>query len=103
ATATSGLWKPARLESWSTARLAAVRTEALLPDGAHEGARGVVRVSVDVERAADVALTLTVAAGDGTTTVEIPAEATSATAEVELASVELWWPRTHGAQPLTDV
>ncbi len=103
ATATSGLWKPARLESWSTARLAAVRTEALLPGGAHEGARGVVRVSVDVERAGDVPLTLTVAAGDGTTTVDIPTGATSATAEVELASVELWWPRTHGAQPLTDV
>ena len=103
ATATSGLWKPARLESWSTARLAAVRTEALLPDGATEGARGVVRVSVDVERVADVPLTLTVAVGDATTTVDVPAGATSATADVELASVELWWPRTHGAQPLHDV
>lgn len=103
ATATSGLWKPARLESWSTARLAAVRTEALLPDGATEGARGVVRVSADVERVADVPLTLTVAVGDATTTVDVPAGATSATADVELASVELWWPRTHGAQPLSDV
>lgn len=103
ATATSGLWKPARLESWSTARLAAVRTEALLPDGATEGARGLVRVTVEVERVSDEPLALTVTADDADVTVEIPAGATSATADVELASVELWWPRTHGAQPLYDV
>lgn len=103
ATATSGLWKPARLESWSSARLANVRTEALLPDGATEGARGVVRVTVDVERASDEPLTLTVAVAGADETIDVPAGASSATVDVELESVDLWWPRTHGAQPLYDV
>ena len=102
-TATSGLWRPVRLESWSSARLASVRTEALLPDGATEGARGVVRVTVDVERTSDEELSLTVAAGDCAETVVVPAGETTATLDVELASVDLWWPRTHGDQPLYDV
>ncbi|PFG36939.1 beta-mannosidase [Flavimobilis soli] len=102
-TATSGIWKPVRLRSWSTARLATVRTEALLPDGATEGARGVVRVSVEVERVSDAPLQLCVAVGSARTSVEVPAGETTASADVMLEAVALWWPRTHGAQPLYDV
>ncbi|MGO2746503.1 glycoside hydrolase family 2 protein [Microbacterium sp.] len=98
ATATSGIWREVRLESWSIARLDEVRVVAS-PDG--EG--GIVRVHVGLERAADTDLELTVRAAGAEQTACIAASASSADVELLISDVERWWPAGHGAQPLYDV
>ncbi|ANJ26001.1 glycosyl hydrolase 2 galactose-binding domain-containing protein [Agromyces aureus] len=116
ATATSGIWRPVRLESWSTARLddVLVRTEV-------DGGGGAVIVEVSVvfapsaggggdARAADrrdadrrdVPVFVSVAvAGPGLD--EIPSALVDlvdgrASVRVDLEHVERWWPIGHGAQ-----
>lgn len=92
-TATSGIWRPVRLESWSTARLDAV---VVLP--AVSGSAGTVDLRIQVE-ALDPEIPLTVVARLG--------EHASARASVvdgaarlhlEEADVRLWWPRGYGEQ-----
>ena len=113
-TATSGIWRPVRLESWSTARLAAVRPVVTVGhdgalDGAHDDApvAGRVAVHVDLQRtsATDLRLAATVG-GHGTNStavVTVPAGQTSAVVEVDVDDARLWWPRGYGEQPLYDV
>jgi len=99
-TATSGIWRPVSVESWSVARLERASVVAA-PDG--EG--GTVEVDVVVERVGDGAraldLIVEVAGLRGTAT--IPAGATAARAVVRVPRVERWWPVGHGDQPLYDV
>ena len=99
-TATSGIWKPVTLESWSSVRLAAVR-----PVVTVDGARGVVDVHVDLERAGADAGPVTVRAtvGDVTQEARVEPGADSAVVQVVVDDPELWWPRGHGGQPLYDV
>ncbi|SDR87906.1 beta-mannosidase [Paraoerskovia marina] len=107
-TATSGLWKPVAIESWSTARLASVRPVVTVdvPDGARAGARGdgVVEVHVEIERAQSSTEALDVVArvGEAATTVTVPAGESCAVVRVEVPQAELWWPRGYGEQPLYD-
>nr|WP_231121577.1 hypothetical protein [Motilibacter peucedani] len=97
---TSGIWRPVALESWSTARLAAVRPLVTVEEG-----RGVARVHVDVERAGagDGDLPVRVRVGDHTVDGVVAAAATATVAEVVVEDPELWWPHSHGGQPLYDV
>ncbi|MBD8538917.1 glycoside hydrolase family 2 protein [Frigoribacterium sp. CFBP 8751] len=99
-TATSGIWKPVTLESWSSVRLAAVR-----PVVTVDGARGVVDVHVDLERAGAAAGPVTVRAtvGDVTQEARVEPGADSTVVQVVVDDPELWWPRGHGGQPLSDV
>lgn len=98
ATATSGLWRPVHLESWSTARLAQVLVHAE-PNGA--GGTVSARVQIAAATEADLTLRLDVAG--------VRAEATLAAGSVAadlvatVPDVELWWPVGHGAQPRYDV
>jgi beta-mannosidase len=98
---TAGVWRPARLEHWSTARLAAVRPEVTVDaDGT-----GRVEVRLDVERtAAGAGRPLTVRLEVGGTAAEaaVPAGAAGASVRLDLPGVELWWPRGHGGQRLYD-
>lgn len=98
ATATSGIWRPVRLQSWSTARLDDVRVRATA-----EESGGRVDVEVAVARASDSELELRVDVEGETASVVIPAGSERAVASVALAAVERWWPAGHGAQPLSDV
>lgn len=98
ATATSGIWRPVRLESWSQARLERVRVHA-----EPSGSGGVVHVTADVVRAAPGAVSLTVAVGDVERTIEVGAGDGTVSLSVELEQAELWWPAGHGDQPLYDV
>ncbi|MGF0117615.1 glycoside hydrolase family 2 protein [Promicromonospora sp. Marseille-Q5078] len=112
-TATSGIWRPVRLESWSVARLAAVRPVVTVPavpavpSGA-PAADGHVDVHVDLERAGSdgpVTVTATVA-GHGareSATVTVPAGERSAVVPVDVRDARLWWPRGHGEHPLYGV
>jgi beta-mannosidase len=115
-TATSGIWKPVTLESWSSVRLAAVR-----PVVTVDGARGVVDVHVDLERAVASAevgsgagsepvvggtagpLTVRATVGDVTQEARVEPGADSTVLQVVVDDPELWWPRGHGGQPLYDV
>jgi beta-mannosidase len=90
-TATSGIWRPVRLDSWSTARIVALRVVPTI-----DGTDGLAEVSVDLDRATDAALDLRVTLAGATVVVPVPAGASSATAVARVADVERWWPRGHG-------
>ena len=97
--ATVGMWRPVTLQSWSTARLDAVR-----PVVDVDGTRGLVDVHVDVERASDpVPLVVTARVGGVTESLTIAAGETSGSLSLALEDVDVWWPRGHGDQPLYDI
>ncbi len=93
----AGIWKPIRIESWDTVRLAAVRPLASVQDGV-----GVLQTEIDLdwlpEATEPVRLVATVA-GQETATVVDPGTP-SASLRLEVPAAELWWPRGHGDQPL---
>lgn len=96
---TAGIWKDARLESWSGARLAEVRTAITL-----DGGTGVARVTAlfettDAAAPADRVLVVEVAGQR----VEVAPTGVTAEAEVRVADVDVWWPRGMGDQPLYDL
>ncbi|GHE97010.1 glycoside hydrolase family 2 protein [Streptomyces fumanus] len=96
---TAGIWRPVRLERWSTARLERVRPLVTVTDGT-----GRVEVRVDIERTGRgagrrLALDATVAGVTARTEVD----GTEAVLTLEVPEPELWWPRGHGAQPLYDL
>jgi beta-mannosidase len=97
----AGIWKPLRLLSWSTARIASVRP---LVD-VEPGGTGVLRAHVDVRRAPGedaAAEDLRVGVEVAGVRVEgvVPAGSTTATVEVRVPQVERWWPRGYGEQAL---
>lgn len=97
---TAGIWRPARLESWSTARLAQVR-----PLVTVAGGDGRIEAHAALERTESGAgreLTLTVETAGRTAAQAVPAGADSAVAVLEVPAPDLWWPRGHGDQPLYD-
>lgn len=102
ATFTSGLWKPVRLESWSTARLAEVRVTAT-----PEGAGGVVDVEIVIERATDASAPLSASVMVNGPGIQAPLPAAivavdgdRALVRVDLDEVRRWWPAGYGEQPL---
>ncbi|MGC0239599.1 glycosyl hydrolase 2 galactose-binding domain-containing protein [Arthrobacter sp. SD76] len=99
ATATSGIWRAVRLETWSMARLSEVRVQAA-PDAAGNG--GTVTAEVEVEHARDAPspLELIIEVAGVEARVVVDPGASRATATVKLPAVELWWPAGHGDQPL---
>ncbi|MFD9391253.1 glycoside hydrolase family 2 protein [Streptomyces sp. NPDC060000] len=94
---TAGIWRPVRVERWSTARLARVRPLVTVEQGI-----GVVELRVDVERTrVEAGLTLEARVGGRSARAEVTG--TSATVRVEVPDAELWWPRGYGEQALYDV
>ncbi len=95
---TAGIWKPVRIEHWSTARLARVT-----PLVTVEGATGKVEARVELERTATGAereLTVALRVGDLRAEARVPAGADRTTVTVEVPDAPLWWPRGYGDQPL---
>ncbi|WBQ03571.1 glycoside hydrolase family 2 protein [Kribbella sp. CA-293567] len=95
---TAGIWRPVRLEGWSTARLAAVRPLVTVVDGI-----GRVQVHLDVERTVagqSKELQATLQVGGEILEVQLPAGAQTAVVELEMPDVALWWPRGYGEQNL---
>jgi beta-mannosidase len=96
---TAGIWRPVTLQSWRTARLAAVR-----PVVDVVGSRGTVDVHVDVERADRAArLEIVARVGGAEASLSLGAGETSGVMSVSVDDVERWWPRGHGEQPLYDL
>ncbi|ACZ29307.1 glycoside hydrolase family 2 TIM barrel [Xylanimonas cellulosilytica DSM 15894] len=102
----AGIWKPIGLDSWSGARIAAVRP---LVDVDDDGV-GLLTAHVEVERATGdeavpVTVTLTPPSGGAalTATAVVPAGTTSTAVVVRVPDVAVWWPVGHGDQPLYGV
>lgn len=102
---TAGIWRAARLESWSDGRLASVRPQATLrPFGVGE-----LVVDIDTERP------VSTLPGDHRVVVEIagggadpvgdsrPVEGRTTRVVVHLPTVQSWWPRDRGSQQLYDL
>jgi beta-mannosidase len=98
ATFTSGLWRPAALESWSVARFDDVRVVAT-----PEGDGGRIEVTATLARTSDEAVEVTVTAAQRAVSVTVPAGAREARIRLDLDTVERWWPVGHGPAALTDV
>ncbi|WP_206515637.1 glycoside hydrolase family 2 protein [Georgenia faecalis] len=100
---TAGMWRPVRLERWSTARLAAARP---VVDLAEDG-EGIVRVHVEVERAASgsgMPLTVEVRLGTGQSAqARLAPGEDHAVVEVRVPAAPVWWPAGYGDQPLVDL
>lgn len=94
---TAGIWRPVRVEQWSTARIARVRPLVTVEEGT-----GQVELVVDVERTR-VEAPLTVEATVGGVRARAEIEGTSGAVRLSVPDVALWWPRGYGEQPLYDV
>ncbi|GHH92008.1 glycoside hydrolase family 2 protein [Streptomyces capillispiralis] len=94
---TAGIWRPVRLERWSTARISRVRPLVTVEDGV-----GRVELAVDVERSRAGA-PLTVEASVGGVRARARIDGTRGTVRLEVPDVRLWWPRGYGEQPLYEV
>lgn len=96
---TAGMWRPVRLEHWSTARIARVRPLVTVDGGA-----GRVELRVDLERTARGADQRLVARA---TVAGVEARADvrgdAVTLVLDVPDVRLWWPRGYGEQPLYDL
>ncbi|WP_026877152.1 glycoside hydrolase family 2 protein [Jiangella gansuensis] len=97
-TSTSGIWRPAYVESWSVARLDETRVAAAVEDGVP-----VVTVDAIVARASSDLLTVRVRVGGRAADAIIPAGTQSARLRLEVPDAQLWWPRGHGAPVLHDL
>ncbi|MDQ1035583.1 beta-mannosidase [Streptomyces sp. V3I8] len=98
---TAGIWRPVRLEHWTTARTARVRPLVTVGQGV-----GHVELHVEVERSrAAGGLTLSARVGDVDTGARAVAEVvgTRAVIRVDVPDANLWWPRGYGEQPLYEV
>ena len=95
---TAGIWRPVRLEGWSTARLAGVR-----PLATYDGA-GRLDVTVDVERTAarDLRARLSLD-GREIAVLALPGGETVAHATVDAGPVTPWNPRGYGDPALYDL
>ncbi|MGW3356213.1 glycosyl hydrolase 2 galactose-binding domain-containing protein [Streptomyces bungoensis] len=96
---TAGIWRPVRLERWSTARLARVR-----PLVTVAGGTGRVEVHCDIERTDPGAEhPLEIRASVNGVHARGVVEGTRAVLALEVPDPALWWPRGYGGQPLHDL
>lgn len=94
--ATSGIWRPVAIETWSTARIASAR-----PIVTVAGTTGQILLEVEVERDdTDADLVIDVAIGDVRVRHELPAGETRASIPLEVSNVRRWWPHGLGEQAL---
>ncbi|OJF10572.1 glycoside hydrolase family 2 protein [Couchioplanes caeruleus] len=95
---TAGIWRPVRLEGWSTARLAAVR-----PLATYDGT-GSLDLTVDVQRTRECDLRARVLLdGREIAGLDLPGGATVAHAVADAGEVTPWSPRGHGEPALYDL
>ncbi|WP_433121475.1 glycoside hydrolase family 2 protein [Micromonospora sp. CA-246542] len=90
---TAGIWQDIALHAWSTARLATVRPLVTL-----DGRDGRVELHVEVERVADVPLTVRAAVGGVRAEAVVEAGQRTAVLTLTVREPALWWPRGYGEQ-----
>ena len=93
---TAGMWRPVRVEHWSTARLAEVR-----PLVTVDGSAGRVELRVRTARTeSGTDRRLTLRATVAGVVAETDFEGAVTALHLEVPEPGLWWPRGYGAQPL---
>ncbi|KQX48058.1 MULTISPECIES: glycoside hydrolase family 2 protein [unclassified Streptomyces] len=93
---TAGMWRPVRIEHWSTARLAEVRPLVTVDDTT---GRVELRVrTARTESGTDRPLTLRAMVAGATAETVFTEE--EGVLRLEVPEPELWWPRGYGSQPL---
>lgn len=93
---TAGMWRPVRIEHWSTARLAEVR-----PLVTVDGAAGHVELRVRTARTdSGAGRPLTLRATVAGVVAETSFEGAETVLRLAVPEPELWWPRGYGSQPL---
>ncbi|MFF7370727.1 glycoside hydrolase family 2 protein [Streptomyces tricolor] len=96
---TAGIWRPVRLEHWSTARIAHVRPLVTVAEGT-----GRVEVRLVIERTAQGrGRTLRAEARVAGARAEAELDGDEAVLHLEVPDARLWWPRGYGEQPLYDL
>ena len=96
---TAGIWRPVRLEHWSTARIADVRPLVTVDEGT-----GRVEVRLEIERTAQGrGRTLRAEARVAGARAEAVLAGDEAVLHLEVPDPSLWWPRGYGEQPLYDL
>ncbi|WP_458106586.1 glycoside hydrolase family 2 protein [Arthrobacter sp. R3-55] len=96
---TAGLWKEARIERWSVARLAQVIP--LVRVGSDGTGHVELRVSVErsgLGQAGELTLTATVLGQ--AVTAQLPADSEATVITLDVPNAPLWWPAGYGEQPL---
>lgn len=94
---TAGIWRPVRLERWSTARISRV-----MPLVTVEQGTGVVELRVEVERTRGEAR-LAVEARVGGRAERAEVDGSSVVVRLRVPGARLWWPRGYGKQPLYEL
>ncbi|MFJ2565683.1 glycoside hydrolase family 2 protein [Streptomyces sp. NPDC087568] len=94
---TAGIWRPVRLESWSTARIDRVRPLVTVEEGT-----GVVEAHIEVERTRSEA-ELAVEARVGGVRARAAVDGTTGVVRLRVPDADLWWPRGYGGQPLYEL
>lgn len=97
----AGIWRRVEIESWSTARLAAVRPTARLQEE-----DGIVEIDVELDRAQsglDAALEISVTLGDAHLTLAVARGENRVRGALRVERPERWWPAGLGAQKLHDL
>ncbi|MER5309431.1 glycoside hydrolase family 2 protein [Streptomyces sp. NPDC002773] len=93
---TAGMWRPVRIEHWSTARLAEVR-----PLVTVDGTTGRVELRIRTARTASgTDRPLTLRATVAGVVAETSFEGAETVLRLDVPEPELWWPRGYGSQPL---
>ncbi|MGW7642478.1 glycoside hydrolase family 2 protein [Streptomyces bobili] len=96
---TAGIWRPVRLEHWSTARIVHVRPLVTVDEGT-----GRVEVRLEAERTAQGrGRTLRAEARVAGARAEAVLTGDEAVLRLEVPDPRLWWPRGYGEQPLHDL
>ncbi|WP_232529087.1 glycoside hydrolase family 2 protein [Mycetocola zhujimingii] len=101
----SGILKSIGIESWSGVRIASVRPLTEIGGAENDSSTGILNAHVDLEWAStnSSAATVAVTVNGATETVEVKNGQTDAAVRVDAGSIDLWWPRGYGDQPLYDV
>ncbi|MFF9853450.1 glycoside hydrolase family 2 protein [Streptomyces litmocidini] len=100
---TAGMWRPVRLEHWSTARLAEVR-----PLVTVDGTTGHVELRLRVERTErgrgrPLSVRATLRGEEVETEGQVTFTGDEAVLRLQVSAPRLWWPRGHGDQPLYEL
>lgn len=97
-TATSGLWRPVHVDTWSVARLQQVR-----PVPTVDGEDGLLQVNVDIARTTNCDVRVVVEVDGQSTSMVLTNGEVSATLGLRIAGVRKWWPVGYGDPVLYDL